>query len=569
MILPNFLFSPQTRVWNLRLLLLSTIVVFVILLVEFPFTSREEYAAYGDPSYANAVPFRRPWEILFPTVAFILLHHVASVKDWSTPGLAIADLILIFAETGGMIAGFVAVIGNWAALFPNFVKFVFIPVGISLALSIIFRTATIVRSRGRFFRQRFAFLGECTHANPAYTPSAILLNRSVARPLVRGEAKTIIIVRAVILTCIALGLPAFGIYAMIVSPVRASVYTRFVATFAAGDLVSPQGGVTVLMGFFGLNGSIPTLTDFVVNDFTVFGNGREANCSVTFTNPGVERLVECLVPWMSLQSSSISINLTIPSGYIVNIMPLSEKPSTTPLGGFPSGYTQAESDFDSAHLQISGDSVPLVPGSHLFGRLTWTQRETVSRRVLGIPSSRKPAFAADITGLQPYPSDSTTGTNEATLMLFVPYPYAIKLQQDSLDTTLLSGLSTFGGFWTTIEGIFVLLFGANVMYFAMGRRPMSALGLIHIFQRRTLVRRWHTDFPALRTEGGQPGSESAGVVAFIRERLIDVGQDDQTNDTEAQHSRSNSGSHEELMGVPTKEPGSDHVEKINLQYLSR
>jgi hypothetical protein len=37
-----------------------------------------------------------------------------------------------------------------------------------------------------------------------------------------------------------------------------------------------------------------------------------------------------------------------------------------------------------------------------------------------------------------------------------------------------------------------------------------------------LVRQWHEDFPALHSEGGLPGSESAGIVAFIRERLVDL-----------------------------------------------
>ncbi|KAJ6486275.1 hypothetical protein DFH09DRAFT_1106137 [Mycena vulgaris] len=32
-------------------------------------------------------------------------------------------------------------------------------------------------------------------------------------------------------------------------------------------------------------------------------------------------------------------------------------------------------------------------------------------------------------------------------------------------------------------------------------------------------------FPVIRTEGGAPGSESAGVVAFIREHLVDLGED--------------------------------------------
>jgi hypothetical protein len=61
------------------------------------------------------------------------------------------------------------------------------------------------------------------------------------------------------------------------------------------------------------------------------------------------------------------------------------------------------------------------------------------------------------------------------------------------------------------------------------RRPLSALGIVHIFQRRSLIRQWHEDFPTLHSEGGLPGSESAGIVAFIRERLVDVGDDPRSN----------------------------------------
>ncbi|KAJ6497353.1 hypothetical protein C8R45DRAFT_926082 [Mycena sanguinolenta] len=266
MIFSSFLFSPHARVWNLRLLLLSTIVALGIF-IKFRF----EYTIY--------VPFRLPWVILFPTAGFILLHHVASVKYWSIPGLAIADLILLFAESGA------------------------------------FRTATIARSRGRFFRQRFTFLGACTHVSPAYTPTAILLNRSVARPLVRGESIIIIVARALILTCLALGVPIFGIYAVVISPIRASVYTRSVATFAAGDLYSPSGNIMFLMGLFGVNGAIPTLEDFSVDQVTILNINTPTNCSVTSETPQVVRLVECPLPWGSLQQwSTISINLTIPSG---------------------------------------------------------------------------------------------------------------------------------------------------------------------------------------------------------------------------------------------------------------
>jgi hypothetical protein len=40
-------------------------------------------------------------------------------------------------------------------------------------------------------------------------------------------------------------------------------------------------------------------------------------------------------------------------------------------------------------------------------------------------------------------------------------------------TTPLDGVSTVGGLWTFVEGLFVLLFGANVIYFAFGRYEIS------------------------------------------------------------------------------------------------
>jgi hypothetical protein len=54
-------------------------------------------------------------------------------------------------------------------------------------------------------------------------------------------------------------------------------------------------------------------------------------------------------------------------------------------------------------------------------------------------------------------------------MLYQPYLYANKLQQDSSDVSPLSGLATFGGFWTFVNGAFALFFGANVVYFALGK----------------------------------------------------------------------------------------------------
>ncbi|KAJ7684092.1 hypothetical protein DFH06DRAFT_1288514 [Mycena polygramma] len=449
--LPNILFNPTARVWNLRVLVLEIIVVCGLLVLAL----RE--LEYGRHTLVLAS------DILFSTFGFILIHHLSFVLNWSMPCLAILDLMLIFFEVWGIASGFTFVnIGLWHAnlgtKLRSLLTFAFIPIGLSLTISAAFRVATIIRSKGRFFRQRFMFLGACTTLKLPYTPMAIILNRSIGRPLV---------------SCIGLAVPAFGIYTMVLSPIRAQIYTRSVATF--GELGSPPGNATFAMVYSMYWQSEDVEDDFSINFVTVQTNDskyRSYNCSVTFDWPSEQRLVECPLLWASVLSVSISIN--IPSGFVVTIVALPEKPIIA-LG--------SDADFGIIFGLVMTDG-PLLSGSHPF--------------------------------------DPASASNEATLLLYQPDPTASKLEQDSSDVSLLSGLSTFGGFWTFVNGAFALFFGANVIYFALGRRPLSALGLIHIFQRNALVRSWHTDFPALRIEGGAPGSESAGVVAFIRERLIDI-----------------------------------------------
>ncbi|KAF7357204.1 Short-chain dehydrogenase/reductase family protein [Mycena sanguinolenta] len=457
MILSSFLFSPHARVWNLRLLLLETVAVITFLITTIASVEGRHYSL-----------FYLPWDILFPALCCILIHHAAFVVNWPIPSLALIDLILIFLEISvqkGLAAGFF--FADWPEFiwgemhtFPILLNVACIPLGLSLILSMMFRIATIVRSDGRFFRQRFAFLGACARSSPPYTSIAILLNRFVTRPLVRGESVIIIFARALTVSCIAVGIPIFGIYAMAISPIHASVYTRSVATFAPEDLGSPPGNVTLLMSYIGFDSSVRfSVDDFSVNYVVVSSVIDQVDCAVTLEIPKVERLVECPMPWAWLgEWSSISINLNIPAGVVVAVVALPTKPPIVP-------FQQLESELNQVHLQVPTEPIPMVSESRLFGRLTWTQRETESRWILGIPVAFTPVFMAEITGLQPYPSASTT-TNEATLLLYNPYTSAIRLQQDSSDTTPLSGFSTFGGFWTFVNGAFVLFFGANVMYFA-------------------------------------------------------------------------------------------------------
>ncbi|KAF7360459.1 Short-chain dehydrogenase/reductase family protein [Mycena venus] len=103
-----------------------------------------------------------------------------------------------------------------------------------------------------------------------------------------------------------------------------------------------------------------------------------------------------------------------------------------------------------------------------------------------------------------------------------------EIVQDYTDASVLNGIANFGGFWTFVNGAFAMVFGANLLYFLFQ--------LAH--RRRTLTRKWNEDFPALHTEGGHPGSKSAGIVAFLRERLVDLDDEDHSGDLEAQNTTS-------------------------------
>jgi len=56
---------------------------------------------------------------------------------------------------------------------------------------------------------------------------------------------------------------------------------------------------------------------------------------------------------------------------------------------------------------------------------------------------------------------------------------------------------------------------------------------MHSFQRGRLRAALNEDFPLIRTEGGLPGSERAGLVAFLRERLIDLEPIEEADDVES------------------------------------
>ncbi|KAJ7186994.1 hypothetical protein C8R46DRAFT_1273941 [Mycena filopes] len=269
--------------------------------------------------------------------------------------------------------------------------------------------------------------------------------------------------------------------------------------------------------------------DLQVRAVTTFD--EDITCHVTAAEES-GRVVQCSYDWEAI--SNISISLPISNFGTPGIL-------VTPAQG-RLDVTGSGSDLG---LDILGypkmvfRGVPLFMGSHLAAAFTWTRRDIFVPQVAwGVSHPMVAIFNPEITGLQPYAAKWDANSNVSTLTLFQLSPVFTQHVVETVDSTALDGISAFGGLWTFLNGAFTLLFGANILYFALRRRPLSALGLVHMFQFGRLERQWREDFPAIHTEGGSPGTESAGIVAFIRERLVNLGEDSphmgQSDDLESQ-----------------------------------
>ncbi|KAF7365973.1 Short-chain dehydrogenase/reductase family protein [Mycena venus] len=388
----------------------------------------------------------------------------------------------------------------------------------TLALSILFRAASMWASPERLYKQRFEFFGGCiapqAEKHSSYAPFGRsrwrpLMARSMWRPLVRGEALVIKILRTVILVLLALGFPyyAYYTYGLKLYGMTQSINVLCAQAFPKGFQIDKSA---IAVG--GTSGSIAAAC--TVNDSGNRDVVQQIGLPTSFITSSF--VAECDQTWDDL-NMDISIDFNATSADISTI-----------------AYVYVgEGDLTPTMPFIK--PIALVPGSHIFASLGLTLRTFLSDSFVEQIGLKEPTAVGvnEINVVQPDPTPPSSGLSSATLRLVrVKRPDSgdttpILLFRESRDPSVLDGLSTVGGFLSFINVAFVLLFGANVMYFMFGRRPLSALGILHIFQSSSLKRKWHEDFPTIRTEGGCPGSQEAGIVAFVRDRLVDLGDDDE------------------------------------------
>ncbi|KAK7014398.1 hypothetical protein R3P38DRAFT_1450584 [Favolaschia claudopus] len=422
----------------------------------------------------------------------------------------------------------------------------------ALALCLAFRVYTRKKNES-------GFLGGCTSVSPSYTPAAILLNRSLLRPLMRAEPMWIVLLRAFVLTCLGIILPVYAVYSIILRPANSALYLKqYVSDSGLAAQDTPPGNISFyihpLDRYQEFRKELMVINATAILTGEAESLGKPSACSVgdpqaPSDRPDLRRVeVHCPFEWQDL-SNYIQFSFVFASNVNMSGITLVHNPWSSISGFDMTGNLNTDGGL---LFRTSRKTQPtlLLARSRQFGIIMWsaTRLKTdlqVSSEVIMIP---------EITNVQAdtLSQASVDIPDVGTFRLAWLNSALSSYSEEYSDSSVLSGLANVGGFWTILNGAFALVFGANVLYFMFAMRPISALGMAHLFHRSSLTQRWHQDFPALRSEGGVPGSETAGIVAFIRDRMVDVGEDPEGINHPANDSKTG-----EEQGLTSETPDSE------------
>ncbi|CAK5266973.1 unnamed protein product [Mycena citricolor] len=498
----DLLWSPVLRVYTHRLLLLAL----VVRSLPFVLPPSPKFASSGGAAYALLLA------LSIGAAPLAIVHHLSCVRLRLYAWL---DVLLTVLE----VSAFVFFLAEYEATGAAYAFLIVIL--LLLCVSLCFKLATASQTPGSIWSMKIALLGRCTPINPPYTPWRILLGRSLARPLVRGESGGIIVLRALVLVAITLGIPCLAVYYIVWLPINNSVVSYESARqWSIGKLafvdVTPQ--FALISSDFSSSWSlaVPTFLNIThVYKAAALGDGASGPKPVCSSK---EVYNASSVPGMVANCNNLSWIQLLSMQLTIQFPPTAV--STDVANVFPGAAG------DVANLLMFSDPITVVPNVNLVASVSWTRRDLTPVRTsffVAVFPRPKVVYSLHLEGIVQIPLPAAglpANTSLLTIVQRVSFPTSYV--KDYAISSPTEGLSVLGGFWTAIDGVFAWLFGASVLYFLLARRHLSALGALHIFQRGTLIRRWHEDFPQLLEEGGQPGSESAGVVAFIRERLLDV-----------------------------------------------
>ncbi|KAF9033462.1 hypothetical protein BDZ89DRAFT_551337 [Hymenopellis radicata] len=215
--------------------------------------------------------------------------------------------------------------------------------------------------------------------------------------------------------------------------------------------------------------------------------------------------------------------------------------SDSPLVRETRGGVSIVAGLSNSTIDVISDSqaATMLPNEHLVSGVDAHIRQRFAEAnaaTLGLSSISKMRtfLVADLVGLRPNPSSTIPrDSNTGSLYLYrQPHRGDWTIVTDYREDSVLSGLSQVGGFWTLVNGLLAFVFGSRLVMIFFGVKPLSTFGLIHSFSRVDVS----DSYPRILSEGDLPESQR-GVVAFMRDHMLDLGPVEAFNDVESRGER--------------------------------
>ncbi|KAF7341432.1 Short-chain dehydrogenase/reductase family protein [Mycena venus] len=504
----SIVFNPAVRIYNLRVLLLVTVALIPAVVISLPSAASAQNSKRAS-FYDEFAPFTG-----LVSCFLIMVHQVGRLFR---PGLnAVYDWFMTFF----LICAVAYFIGIWHFVAPgvNVTLTGHVLQLVALLLSQACATATIMKSPQKVIIQRFEFLGGCRKSE-TYTAARILLNRSVSRPLVRGEYPAIPIVRGVILSIFCLLFPAIAVYNIIISPLHTQVFTRQIRTTVEAPSLSDQP-LQLTIALWGIS------LVFLNNFSCIVADASEIVLQSAFNTTNGIPVPPRYLP--SLWNCELPQHLGNDSaGFVLSF--------SLPQGVLPVIYAQIGQGNNFQDIIRYADPISLFPGTHIAATLTWTQYQVIPPgppALLGSLAPLKLFIVGELHTVQPDPrSDASTSKTSATLFIIESRIEPTRFIQEYTESSVITGFATVGGFWTFMNGAFAMFFWGKC-------------GLFPIREKATFGP-WDRAFVP------------ATPAAFLRERFVDLDDDDSGCETDLE-AQNQSSAHDTRGGGMVSKDEEDH-----------
>ncbi|PPQ96986.1 hypothetical protein CVT26_006412, partial [Gymnopilus dilepis] len=185
---------------------------------------------------------------------------------------------------------------------------------------------------------------------------------------------------------------------------------------------------------------------------------------------------------------------------------------------------------DVQQVTLKTEATALFPGTNTIGSVTWDLRQistTNGLSTFGMFDSSETFLVSRMLSVvnDPLAGRSALIPSSPEISTFrISFQTDIsemRLLKDSRSQTVIGGVAQVGGLWTSLSGIFAVIFGCSLLGILLGSKKMSLLGIVHCLQHDSIRNACHEKYPDLPEQIGLLNKEN-GLISLLCDHLLDV-----------------------------------------------